>query len=61
MSGPGAALRELGERSHLEGGDSGMGNCLGCPRKGQKALWGGAEGGRGGRVGCWVGEEARVL
>lgn len=39
MSGPGAALRELGERSHLEGGDSGMGNCLGCPRKGQKALW----------------------
>ena len=60
MSGPGAALRELGKgppgRQRAWGG-----KLSGVFQERPEGPVAGAEGGSGGRVGCWVGEEARVL
>ena len=65
MSGPGAALRELGEGTAWETETLGCETVWGVPGKARRPCgWSGgrgAGGGGSGQVGCWVGEEARVL
>ena len=63
MSGLGAALRELGKGDTEPGGRQGLwgGKLSGVSQERPEGPVAGAERGRGGRVGCWVGEEARVL
>ena len=58
MGGPGAALRELGEGATWEAETLGWETGVFQERPEGPAA--GAEGRKGGQVGCWVGEEARV-
>ena len=63
MSGPGAALRELGEGTAWETETLGCETVWGVPGKARRPCgWSGNPRRRKLRkVGCWVGEEARVL